>query len=145
MSSPTRLSGGVVTLYSGTVTTAGTVTGGTVAGLGGALQLAAQAAFTYGSGGTATTAYLQTSLDEAASWMDIAAFGFATTTATRVFRLGMGDSSGTALLTPTDGSLTSGTQVNGVLGDRFRVKVISTGTYAGNTTLVLKASVKSGG
>lgn len=145
MSSPTRLGGGVVTLYSAAVTAAGTVTGGTVPGFGGAMQLAVQAKFTYGSGGTTTTAYLQTSLDEAASWMDVATFAFGTATATRVFRLGMGEGSGTALLTPSDGALTDNTQVNGVLGDRFRVKIISTGTYADSTTLAVTASIKSGG
>jgi len=141
--SPTRLAGGVVTLYSGTVTTAGTVVGGTVTGLGGAQCLAVQAAFVYGSSGTSAKAYLQTSLDGASSWLDIASFAFATSSATRVFAIGMGSSSGTAQVTPADGALADNTQVAGILGDRFRVKVISTGTYAGNTTVTLSAAVKS--
>ncbi|MGE0289036.1 MAG: hypothetical protein AB7I42_23075 [Bradyrhizobium sp.] len=143
MSSPTRTGGGVVSLYSGTLTTAGTVTGGTVSGVGGALLAAVQAKFTYGSGGTNAKAYLQTSLDSGTSWVDVACFAFTTSSATRIFRVGMGPGTGTALLTPTDGTLTDDTQVNGVFGDQFRVKLISTGTYAGNTTLAVTASIKS--
>jgi hypothetical protein len=143
MASPTRDGGGVVTLYNAAVTTAGTVTGGTIPGLGGVLLMAVQSRLTYGSGGTNIKAYLQTSIDAATSWVDVAAFAFTTSTATRIFRIGMAAGSGTALVTPTDGSLADDTQVNGILGDRFRVKVISTGTYAGATTFTMTAAVKS--
>ena len=143
MASPTRDGGGVVTLYNAAVTTAGTVTGGTIVGVGGAMMLAVQANLTYGSGGTAIKAYLQTSLDTATTWTDIASFAFTTASARRIFAVGMGPSSGTALVTPADGALADNTQVGGVIGDRFRVKVISTGTYAGATTLAVTAAVKS--
>ena len=141
MAAPTRTGGGVVTLYAGTITAAGTVVGGTV-NAGGVINVASQAAFTYGSGGTTAKAYIQTSLDNGTTWIDCTSYAFATTTAVRVFRWGMAAGSGTAQVTPTDGSLTDNTMVNGIVGDLLRVKVISTGTYAGNTTLTVTAALK---
>lgn len=141
MAASTRTGGGVVTLYAGTITAAGTVVSGTV-NAGGVVNVISQATFTYGSGGTTAKAYVQTSIDNGTTWIDTNTFAFATTTATRLFRWGVAAGSGTAQVTPTDGSLTDNTMVNGVIGDLLRVKIISTGTYAGNTTLAVTAALK---
>lgn len=144
MPSAIRNDGGVVTLYSATITTAGTATGGTLTNLGGAEYAAVQAAFTYGSGGSVTTAYVQTSLDSGTTWTDLACMQFGTVTARRIYTIGQLVGASTALVTPTDGALTANTMVGGVLGDRMRVKVISAGTaYAGNTRLAIHAVMKA--
>lgn len=140
MGSPTRLGGGVVNLYTGTVTTAGTVFSGTATGYGGASVVGLQTKFAYGSGGTSCKAYIQTSFDQATTWVDIASFAFTTSSATRLFSVSV---SGTAQVTPTTNTLTDNTQVPGLLGDRFRVAVVSTGTYAGTTTVTVDASFKA--
>ena len=91
----------------------------------------AQAKFSgYGAGGTNVTAYLQTSLDAGVTWIDIMSFQFTTANATKVSKVGLA----TALaagVTPTDGALTANTILDGVIGDRLRVKYTTTGTYTG--------------
>ena len=103
-------------------------------------SLALQAVFTYGSGGTNATAYVQTSFDNGTTWVDIACFQFTTSTATRLYHLTAAAVS--SIATPTEGSLSANTAVNGLLGDRFRVKLTTTGTYAGSTTLVISGLPK---
>jgi len=98
--------------------------------------LAAQATFVYGSGGTTCKSWVQTSLDGGLTWIDIASFAFTTVTATKVSVLSLYIATAAAL-TPTDGSLADNTILNGLLGDRVRCKLTTTGTYGGNTTLAL--------
>lgn len=96
--------------------------------------LAVQANFIYGAGGTTVSAWLQTSLDGGATWIDIANFSFTTASARFVYNL----SSGTPVTTeytPTDGTLAANTAKDGLLGNMFRVKLTTTGTYTGTTTL----------
>jgi hypothetical protein len=93
-----------------------------------------QAAFTYGSSGTTLKAWVQTSLDYGATWIDIYCFSVATTSVVNVVNL----SAATAVTTsyvPLDGTLTANTAKDGILGPLFRCKTTSTGTYAGGTTL----------
>ena len=66
------------------VTTAKTVIGEEVAIPPGVDQLVVQAIMTYGSSGTAIKVYVQTSLDNGVTWVDVICITFATTTATKV-------------------------------------------------------------
>ena len=102
-------------------------------------SITVQAAFTYGSGGTTTKAWVQSSVDGGTTWFDIANFAFTTSTATRLYHLTA--AAVTSIATPTDGTLADNTSVNGLLGDRFRVKLTTTGTYAA-TSLVVTAIAK---
>jgi hypothetical protein len=98
-------------------------------------NLTAQAKFVYGtSGGTTVDAYLQTSLDGGATWIDIANFHFTTASATKIVNLSSATPV-TTLATPGDGALASNTAIDGILGPIYRVKYVSTGTYVGATTL----------
>lgn len=97
-------------------------------------NLTVQANFTYGSGGTSADAWLQTSLDAGATWIDIANFHFTTASARFVYNL----SSLTPVTieyTPTDGALAANTAKDGLLGAMFRVKSTIVGTYAASTSL----------
>lgn len=111
---------------------AGTTVTAARTGLSGAAYLLMQAAFDYGSGGTLAKAYVQTSLDGGASWIDIACFAFATSDATRLMKV-MAVGSVTNPVTPTDGSLADNTVLDGVIGDRIRGKLVVVGTYAAST------------
>lgn len=142
MASPTRTGGGVVTLFTGTIAAAGTAFG-TVTGLGGCDYVGLQQAFVYGSSGGTVLSYVQTSFDAGVTWFDIAASKFTSSTATRIYAVGLGPTAGTANTTPADGSLTADTTLTGFIGDRLRAKVISTGTYAGATSLTITAAVKN--
>lgn len=108
--------------------------------LNGAVAAAVQFRLSYGSGGTSIKAYLQTSLDQGSTWIDIACATFTTASANKVVNLSALTAKTTAA-TPTDGTLTDDTAVDGILGDRLRVKVTSTGTYA-NTQLSVRAAIR---
>jgi hypothetical protein len=92
-----------------------------------------QANFTFGSGGTSATAFVQTSLDGGNTWVDVAAFGFTTASAIKVFNLSTVTAT-TSPITPTNGTLASNTAIAGIAGNLWRALVSSTGTY-NNTTL----------
>jgi hypothetical protein len=108
----------------------------TVTGLTDKNRVSLVAAFTYGSSGTSAKVYIQTSIDGGTTWYDIACFAFTTATAVKYLSV----SALTAVnadATPTTGTLTDDTSINGLLGDRIRMVVTSTGTYAGSTSLKL--------
>lgn len=128
------LSPGVRSLGDFTVTDPDTQVGDWVEGLEGLLALAAQLRLAYGSGGTSIKAYLQTSLDQGVTAIDIACFTFATAGVVKARNLSALTPK-TADLIPTDGALADDTSIDGVLGDRFRLKIVSTGTYGGSTVL----------
>ncbi|HPS70503.1 MAG TPA: hypothetical protein PLO19_07165 [Candidatus Cryosericum sp.] len=97
--------------------------------------------FTYGSGGTTAKAWLQTSFDDGATWVDVANFAGTTSTLSKLYNFS-GLTPVTTAATITDGSLADNTVIDGLLGDKFRVKVTTTGTYAGSTTLKVVADFR---
>jgi hypothetical protein len=98
--------------------------------------LSVQAHFLYGSGGTTAKAWVQTSFDGGATWVDIINFAF-TTSAERVVSSVRTDTAVGANYTATDATLADDTIKDGLLGDRIRVKWTTTGTYGGATSLKL--------
>ena len=108
-----------------------------IEGLEGMLAASVQIKLAYGSGGTTLKVYVQTTLDQGATWVDVSCSAFTTASATKVINLS-GLTPKTTAATPTDGAMTDDTALDGVLGDRWRVKVTSTGTYAGSTTLSVR-------
>jgi len=109
--------------------------------LEGMLAAAVQFRFAYGSGGTSCKAYLQTSFDQGQVWVDIVCAAFATASATKIFNLSALTSKATAVA-PTDGALPDDTVVDGLLGDRLRVKAVTIGNYAGNTLLSVRLNAR---
>ena len=120
-----------------TITTAGTVTGIPIP-LRDVKHLQVQGTFVYGSGGTDVQVFIQTSLDRGVTWIDIMNLTFLLATANKVSAVHRDTALGAAI-TPTDGTLATNVVVNGLIGDRVRAKVISTGTYAGGTTIGVEA------
>jgi hypothetical protein len=100
--------------------------------------------FTYGSGGTDVTAYLQTSFNQNGTdfWVDIIAFNALLADKTNIYNLNSGTAVTTAVV-PADGALTDNTAQGGIIGDKLRVKYTTTGTYASDTTLQVAVSMKS--
>jgi hypothetical protein len=135
------LSPGYKSLGTFSITTAGTVVGDWVEGLEGCLAILAQIRLVYGSGGTTVRAYLQTSADDGDTPIDVACVLFGTASENAVLNLSALTPK-TTQVTPSDGAMTDDTNVDGIIGDRFRVKVVSTGTYAGSTQLVCGAVVR---
>lgn len=121
-----------------TITTAGTFTGDWVEDLEGLLALAVQFRFVWGSGGTSVKAYLQTSLDDGDTVVDLACVAFGNA-ASEVQAINLSSlTPKTTQTVPSDAALTDDTAVDGLLGDRFRVKIVVVGTYA-NTALNVTA------
>lgn len=126
-------------------TIAGAVTGqlsGEVKGFPGAKVIAAQATFNYGSGGTTVKAWLQTSLDGGTTWHDIANFAFTTSAGKFLHNVVAEPATPYTPAAPTDATLADNTVKNGPIGDRFRVKYTTTGTYAGATNLRVDLVIK---
>lgn len=109
--------------------------------LEGMLAATLQIKLNYGSGGTTAKVYVQTSLDQGSTWVDVACATFTTSSATKIVNLS-GLTPKTTAATPADGALTDDTCVDGVLGDRFRVKITSTGTYAGSTSVSVRMQAR---
>jgi hypothetical protein len=94
-----------------------------------------------GSPGTSAKAWVQTSIDGGATWLDLACFAFSTSSAVKAARL-----PGQALKSPAaiaEGTLADDSAVDGPFGERFRVKVTSVGSYGAGTTLSLVAIPRS--
>lgn len=108
-----------------------------VSGFGTPIALSIQVRFTYvASAATSVTARIQTTLDGGTTWVDIAAVGFTTASALK----GVNVSGLVSVTTPAsllDGSLTSNTVQEGFLGDEYRVKIDSVGTYGSGTQLAV--------
>lgn len=116
---------------------------GEIRGLAGCKHITALAKFVYGSGGTSVKAWLQTSVDGGTSWYDIACFAFTTSTASKLHTVTVNPATPmTAGSAPSDAALADNTVLNGPIGDRFRLKYTSVGTYAGGTTLAVDAVFK---
>lgn len=135
---------GQATLVSRTITAALTdevVTA--VEGFGAPTSMTIQATFAYGSGGTNATAYVQSSIDNGVTFFDVAAIRFTTSGGTVVATVD-GKAAITTPATLTDGALTANTVQQGFLGSQMRVKLTTTGTYAGGTTLTVKVKTTNG-
>ena len=132
---------GIQSLGDFTITTADTQTADAIENLDGMLAASISARFVYGSGGTSAKLYVQTSLDQGTTWIDIACFAFTTANAHKVINLS-GLTPKTTEVTPTDGAMSDDSALDGVLGDRLRAKIITTGTYAGSTTLTVRAAAR---
>jgi hypothetical protein len=111
---------------------------GGAAGVDYPTNMALQANFTYGSGGTSANAWVQTSLDSGITWIDIANFSFATASLRKVINLNPALS--VPSFSPTDGTLAPPDSVkDGIFGNFWRVKYTTVGVYAGGTTLRIDA------
>ncbi len=91
-----------------------------------------QVKFGWGSGGTSCAVAVQTTLDQGASWIDVARFDFTTATATKVANLSGLLSKAVAAVAP----LGAEGAFDGVFGDRFRAVVTSVGAYQNTTVSV---------
>lgn len=109
-----------------------------VTGLAGMERLTVSAKFAYGAGGTTVKAWVQTSFDGGATWVDVMSFAFTTAAATKVSSV-RAQTVVAAAYVPTDGTLADDTIKDGLLGDRLRVKYTTTGTYTGTTHLTVDA------
>lgn len=106
------------------------------------LSVLLQGKLTYGSGGTSIDAYVQTSLDGGLTFGDVCNFHFLTQNANKIINLSALTPITTAFA-PDDGAIGNDACKDGFIGAHWRVKLKSSGTYAGNTRLTVAASFRS--
>lgn len=106
--------------------------------LDGMSSVSLQATFVFGSSGTTCVAVVQTSLDGGQSWIDICRFDFSTANAKKIANI----SAAGALAPAAVAALGTESKLDGVLGDRLRCRITSTGTYGSNTTISVRAVVR---
>lgn len=111
-----------------------------VSDLQGALAASFLFDFSYGSGGTSVKAYLQTTLDQGNSWIDVACVTFTTSSARKAINLS-GLTPKTTAISPSNGALADDTCVDGFLGPNWRVIITSLGTYV-NTNLSVRGTFR---
>jgi hypothetical protein len=107
--------------------------------LAGIASATLQCEFSYGSGGTSCKIWVQVSLDQGLTWIDVANFAFTTSSGVKVINLWAGTEQNQ--YTPTDGALDDNTCVFGFLGAVMRAKLTTVGTYA-NTTARVRLDAK---
>lgn len=102
----------------------------------GALAVMVEANFNYGSGGDTLKVMVETSPDQGTTWIEVARFAFATASAQKVVNL----SGLTPVAVYAPGSLSDDAVKDGILGDRFRARILkgAGAAYAGNTSLSLR-------
>ena len=96
--------------------------------------LTLQANFTYGSGGVACDCWVQTSID-GTNWCDIANFHFDSSSQRYLFNLSS-LTPVTSQATGSDATLTANTAVDGILGNWFRCRYQSSGTYSATSLMI---------
>src|SRR5262245_11266111 len=128
---------------SGVVITRATSSGGVqeefIADLDGLSGVGLQCLFSHGGGGTTAKVDIETSFDQGLTWVAIARFAFTNVTAQRIMNLNASFSR-TTPYTPV--VLSDDTAIDGILGDRLRAKLTTTGVYTGATTLSVRAHVR---
>jgi hypothetical protein len=93
-----------------------------------------QGNFIYGSGGTSGTFWVQTSIDGGLSWCDVFAFGVLLANLRQAMNVvAITPKLTTASIAITDGSLAANTAIDALVGELWRVKYTTVGTYAATT------------
>ncbi len=131
---------GVYSLGDFAVTTPATQVGEAITGLDGAVALTFQVRMAYGSSGTNARVFIQASADQSTTWFDVACVLLGTASETVLRNLS--GLTPTAAISPGDGELADDTVVDGIFGDRYRAKLVSNGTYSGQTTVSVRIVVR---
>ena len=124
------------------ITSASDAQGSTVAyidRLEGMQAASIQANFTWGSGGTSLKVIIETSLDQGTTWIEVARMAFAAASEENIVNLS-GLTPKTTPITPA--ALADDTCQDGVFGDRWRARILTVGTYAGNTSLAIRMNAR---
>lgn len=131
------MSNGLFSLGDVQIGAAGTQIGVAVDDLDGILAAMLDFRFSpQGAAGTSVKAYAQMSADQGSTWYDVACAAF-TAAGQKKFNLS-GLTPKLTPVTPTDGTLADDTAVDGLLGDRCRVKVVTVGTWGAGSLLTCR-------
>lgn len=108
-----------------------------ITGLDGMASVSLEAVFKYGTGGTTLSAIVMTSFDNGQTWRHIARFDFTTAAATKLANIQANAAKGITAYADLNAEGVN----DGMLGDQFAVKLLTSGTYA-NSSLSIRAAVR---
>lgn len=106
-------------------------------GVDGALSVTLSASFVYGSGGDTLKVVIDTSINQGQTWIEVARFAFAQTSAEKVVNLSA-LTPVTTVYSPT--TLSDDAVKDGIIGPRWRARAIkgAGAAYAGLTSLAIR-------
>lgn len=108
--------------------------------------LTAECIFVDGGGGTTIKVFIQTSLDSiggTTTWLDIMCFAFTTTAGRKILKV-TEDTAIASAVTETTDALADDTAVSGIIGDRVRARIVTTGTYTATSTIDVYLRIEHG-
>ncbi|MDP2410359.1 MAG: hypothetical protein Q8M26_08740 [Pseudolabrys sp.] len=110
---------------------------GHIDGLDGMLGAAISANFVYGSGGDTVKVIVETSMNQGATWIEVARLAFAQVSAEKTVNLS-GLTPVTTVYAPA--ALSDDTVKDGLLGPRWRARILkgAGAAYGGNTALAVR-------
>lgn len=95
--------------------------------------------FTYGSGGTSIKVIVENSDNDGSTWTEV--WRMALTTASKEQRVNL--TANTAVATAyTPATLADDSTKDGIIGPRWRARILTVGTYAGNTQLSIRLTAR---
>lgn len=121
------------------ITTAGTQTGEWLEDLEGMLACLSSLRFQYGAGSGTAKAYLQTQIPDG-TVADVLCVAFDTASKQSLRNISATEPMGEWV--PTDGALDDDSVVQGMLGTKLRLKIVTTGTYSASTLLSGRITVR---
>jgi len=132
--------GGVYDLGDLPITVSAIYEGDWVVELDGMIGATIQVTVRIGTPGIKLQVYVQTSLDDGSTPIDLGCLAFTDTGATRLLNFSGLTPKLTAVV-PTDGAIPDNTAIDGFLGSSLRIKVVSDGTY-GDTLVTARSAVR---
>jgi hypothetical protein len=95
--------------------------------------------FNWGSGGTSIKVIIETSDNDGSTWTEVYRAALTTASAERKVNL----SALTPVTSPyTPTTLSDDTTKDGILGPRWRARILTVGVYAGNTSLAIRLTAR---
>jgi len=133
------IDGALYSLGDITITNSAEYIGDWVEDLDGMAGATIQVGAAIGTAGAKIQVYVQTSLDQGETAVDIACVTFIADGTPKI--LNFSTDGAVTEHVPSDGTMSDDTMINGILGDRLRMKIVTTGTYA-NTVVSGRAAVR---
>ncbi len=110
-----------------------------VGDLDGMLSAGLDIVFNAGTGGTSVKAIIETSTNQGSTWTEVYRAAFTTANAERQVNL----SALTPVTTPyTPAALSDDTAKDGIIGSRWRARVLTVGVYAGTASLAIRLTAR---
>ena len=102
------------------------------------ISITCEANFVYSGGGTTAKVFIQTTFGND-DWFDVMCFQFTTASARKFLSINGNQSIASDYLACAVGTMSVDTAVEGIIGNKLRAQVVTTGTYTGTNTLDVRA------